>query len=68
MSDDIPRFRRPCPDAISILEKFLNEKKIRLVDLFTSVDKNKSWSLTKEEFVEAIKTVNIDQVFYSLVF
>ncbi|XP_064633040.1 EF-hand calcium-binding domain-containing protein 12-like [Lineus longissimus] len=60
MSDDVPRFRRPCPEAIQILEQFLSEKKMRLVDLFQAVDKDKSWSLTKDEFVEAIKLAGID--------
>ena len=53
-----PVVRRPCPLAIRILEKFLQEKKIRLIDLFASVDKDKNWKVSREEFRHAITKVN----------
>ena len=55
-----PMIKRPSPVAIQIIEKFLLEKKLRLIDLFQSADKNKDWKVTREEFRHIIKQVRSD--------
>jgi hypothetical protein len=55
--DVLPTVRRPSPAAIRIIEKFLYDKQIRLIDLFQQVDKNKDWMITRAEFRAAIEQV-----------
>ena len=57
LPDESPIVKRPSPLAIQIIEKFLHEKKIRLLDLFASVDKDKDWKLTRDEFRLALQKV-----------
>ena len=49
-----PIVRRPSPLAIKIIERFLHKKKLRLIDLFKTVDKRKSWMISKDDFRKAI--------------
>ncbi|XP_074644628.1 EF-hand calcium-binding domain-containing protein 12-like [Tubulanus polymorphus] len=53
------QIRRPCPESLIILEKYLKEKKLRLLDLFAFADKDKSWTITMDEFRDAIKKAEI---------
>ena len=52
-----PIVARPSPVAIKIIERFLHEKKLRLIDLFKSFDKNKTWLVSGNDFKKAIKKV-----------
>ena len=45
--------------AIQIIEKFLHENKLRLIDLFRSVDKDKDWKVSRDEFRTAILKVSL---------
>ena len=47
----------PVPSALQILDKFLAEKKMRLIDLFRNADRNQDWKLTKEELLAAVEKV-----------
>ncbi|XP_064604697.1 EF-hand calcium-binding domain-containing protein 12-like isoform X2 [Liolophura sinensis] len=51
----IPTVKLPSPKALMILEHFMQEKKIRLLDLFTAVDKDKNWTISRDEFMKAMK-------------
>lgn len=51
-SSGIPNVSVPTPLALKILEQHLREKKIRLIDLFTLVDRDKNWKISREEFVK----------------
>ncbi|KAK2148452.1 hypothetical protein LSH36_497g02056 [Paralvinella palmiformis] len=54
-----PIVARPSPVAIKIIERFLHEKKLRLIDLFKSFDKNKTWLVSGNDFKKAIKKAGI---------
>jgi len=58
LPSESPIIRRPSPIAIRIIEKFLRQKKLRLVDLFTVVDKDKNWLITRDDFRKAIQQVD----------
>ena len=55
----LPHMNIPAPLGLMILEKHLKEKKLRLTDLFTDVDKNKDWKISREEFVKSCDQVYI---------
>lgn len=57
LPDKLPTVRRPSPQAIQIIEKYLQDNKLRLIDLFASFDKNKAWSITRAQFRTAIQNV-----------
>lgn len=48
-----PRLKAPAPLGLRILDHYLKEEKLRLVDLFTSADKNKDWKISREEFIKS---------------
>lgn len=55
----VPRIRRPSPIAIRKLDAFLRTNKLRLIDIFSAIDKDKNWHLSREEFRNAVKQVDI---------
>ena len=57
LPSESPIIRRPSPVAIRIIEKFLRQQKIRLIDLFAIVDKDKNWLITRDDFRKAIHEV-----------
>ena len=50
-------YQVPVPSALQILDKFLADKKMRLIDLFRNADRNQDWKLTKEELLAAVDKV-----------
>ena len=44
-------------NPIEILLLFMSEKNLRLLDLFKSLDKDQSGSLTREEFIDGLQVV-----------
>ena len=58
-ADDSPTVKRPSPYAIGLIERFLREKRMRLIDLFSATDKDKSWTLTRAEFKAAVQQVSV---------
>lgn len=58
----VPMVKLPSPKALVILEQFMQEKKIRLIDLFTAVDKDKNWTISRDEFMKAMKIVSFFSV------
>ncbi|XP_074644516.1 EF-hand calcium-binding domain-containing protein 12-like [Tubulanus polymorphus] len=53
------RRRRRCTKALQIIEKHIKLKRMRLLDLFKSIDKDKSWTVTRDEFKLAIDRAGI---------
>uniref|UniRef100_A0A1I8GJL7 EF-hand domain-containing protein n=1 Tax=Macrostomum lignano TaxID=282301 RepID=A0A1I8GJL7_9PLAT len=47
--------KRPSPLALFIIDGELRKRKLRLSDLFTSIDKDKDWLLTRDEFRKAMR-------------
>ncbi|KAK3609529.1 hypothetical protein CHS0354_007330 [Potamilus streckersoni] len=58
-SSKFPDIRLPTPLGVRTLEKHLKMKKKRLVDLFTEVDKDKKWKISKEDFQAIMRKENI---------
>ena len=48
---------RPLPQAMEHVEKFLADSHWRLVDLFRTLDRNKSWNVVKDDFMRLIERV-----------
>lgn len=44
---------RPAP--MKILKNYIDDNRMRLLDLFNTLDKDKSMSLTVQEFAEGLK-------------
>lgn len=53
----LPVIRLPPPLAMERVEEFLAENHWRLLDLFRTLDRNKSWGLVKEDFKRMIEKV-----------
>lgn len=53
----LPHLKAPAPLGLKILDEHLKEKKLRLIDLFTSTDKNKDWKLSRDEFIKSCEEV-----------
>ena len=54
---DVPSLTVPPPDGLQILDKFLSLNKMRLMDLFKMADKDKSWTVSRAEFLAAVTQV-----------
>ena len=57
-SSGLPNINVPTPLAIKILEQYLRQNKLRLIDVFTSSDKNKDWKISREEFFKICDEVS----------
>ena len=57
--DKIPIIRLPPPLAMERVEEFLTENRLRLLDLFRRLDRNKSWRVVKEDFMRLAEEVKI---------
>ena len=55
----VPTIRQPAPAALAIIEEYLARKRLRLVDLFQQADKDKNWTVTREEFLKIMKSVKM---------
>jgi len=47
-------------DPVELLANFLEKKRVRLLDLFKSFDKDQSWTITPEEFAIGIRNAGMD--------
>ena len=57
-SSGLPNVSVPTPLALKILERHLREQKMRLIDLFTAVDRDKNWKISRDEFVKVCDQVS----------
>ncbi len=55
----LPKIRLPPPLAMERIEEFLVENHWRLLDLFRALDRSKSWSVVKEDFMHLAAKVKI---------
>lgn len=58
-ASELPQLKIPAPLGLKILDEHLRKNKLRLIDLFTSVDKNKDWHISREEFIKSCEEKNI---------
>ncbi len=55
----LPKIRLPAPLAMERVEEFLANNHWRLLDLFRTLDRNKSWNVVKGDFMRLIEQVKI---------
>ena len=53
----VPKIRLPQPLAMERVEEFLASNRWRLIDLFRTLDRVKSWNLAKDDFMRFINKV-----------
>lgn len=56
---EVPTMVVPPPDGLQLLDKFLTLNRMRLMDLFLLADKDKSWSISREELLNAVSSAKI---------
>ncbi|XP_033100475.1 EF-hand calcium-binding domain-containing protein 12-like isoform X2 [Anneissia japonica] len=56
----IPKIKQPPREAMEILSRHLAAKRERIIDLFSRADKDKSWTISRDEFRKCIKEGNIE--------
>jgi len=47
-------------DPVELLATFLEKKRVRLLDLFKSFDKDQSWTITPDEFAAGIRNAGLE--------
>ena len=45
----LPLLQQPIPVALAIIAEYCYERKLRLLDLYTEIDKNKDWLISRDE-------------------
>lgn len=55
-----PKIEYPTPGAMERIEKFLQENKWRLVDLFKDLDKNKDWRVKSDDLKRECRKGRLD--------
>ena len=51
----LPLLQQPIPVALSIIAEYCHQHKLRLLDLYTQMDKDKDWLITREEVRKIVK-------------
>ena len=55
----LPLINNPLPVGLAIIADYLQDNRLRLVDLFKKVDKNKDWKMTRQELAESMIKLDI---------
>ena len=55
-------FQVPLPPALQVLDQYLADKHLRLIDLFRAADQNQDWKLTEEKLTSVARKVLDDFV------
>ena len=55
----MPLTKRPTPQAIHKIEKYIRTHRLRLVDIFTRMDKNKDWLISCSECQQLFRTLQV---------
>ncbi|XP_050412422.1 uncharacterized protein LOC126827227 [Patella vulgata] len=55
----VPKIASPAPLALQILDEHVKVNRLRLLDLFKVLDKDKDWKVTKKEFKNAMERANL---------
>ena len=61
-----PKIIYPNPIAMQQIEKFLDENRWRLIDLFRELDKDKDWHVFKDDFIRSCKNKRLEIRDYAL--
>lgn len=57
---------KPRPSPMKILKNWIEDNQMRLLDLFNTLDKDKSMNITVKEFADGLKETGIDMNYYEL--
>lgn len=55
----LPLLQQPIPVALSIIAEYCHENKLRLLDLYKEIDKDKDWLISRNEVRKIIKANQI---------
>ena len=55
----MPSIRHPTPQAIAKLEDYVRKHRLRLVDMFTRMDKDKDWLITCRDCQQVFKRLHV---------
>ena len=55
----VPSIKRPTPQAIAKLEEYVRKHRLRLVDMFTRMDKDKDWLITCKDCQQVFKKLHV---------
>ncbi|KAK6176363.1 hypothetical protein SNE40_014663 [Patella caerulea] len=55
----VPKIASPAPLALQIVDEHVKVNRLRLLDLFKVLDKDKDWKVTKQEFKNATQRANL---------
>uniref|UniRef100_A0A8C2L8G6 EF-hand calcium binding domain 12 n=1 Tax=Cricetulus griseus TaxID=10029 RepID=A0A8C2L8G6_CRIGR len=55
----LPMLLLPKPSALADLYSYLRSQKIRILDLFSKVDRGENQRISREEFIMALKTIGV---------
>lgn len=53
------QYKRPTPQAIRKIEEYIRTHRLRLVDMFTRMDKNKDWLISCSECQQLFRTLRV---------
>ncbi len=51
----LPLLQQPIPVALSIIAEHCHKNKLRLLDLYKQIDKDKDWQISREEFRKVVR-------------
>ncbi|XP_019634126.1 PREDICTED: EF-hand calcium-binding domain-containing protein 12-like [Branchiostoma belcheri] len=54
-----PTVASPSPEAMRVIDKYVRQHKLRLLDFFMRFDKNKQWLVSREDFKKVIKLTGV---------
>ncbi|CAH1265016.1 EFCAB12 [Branchiostoma lanceolatum] len=54
-----PMVASPSPEAMRVIDRYVREHKLRLLDFFMRFDKNKQWLVSREDFKKVIKLTGV---------
>lgn len=57
--DSLPLIEIPLPMALALIADYLHKNRLRLIDLFATVDSDKDWLMTREELKKSFKRIAI---------
>lgn len=55
----LPLLQQPIPVAMSIIAEYCHENKLRLLDLYTQMDRDKDWLVSRDEVRKIVRSNNI---------
>ncbi|XP_027957387.1 EF-hand calcium-binding domain-containing protein 12 [Eumetopias jubatus] len=55
----VPQLRLPKPSALATLYSYLRSRKIKILEIFSKVDRSENQRISREEFIVALKAIGV---------